>query len=224
MPVEIILHILSYLHILDFFPLKLANRYIYNIINSFPHLTFTDYIAELEAEDGRRSGIGQKSHSALAIAASRGQEALVFRLQKIVAKTKFKRICGMTTGHSTLQRVLNRFKWEQYRSACVLSLPDEDGRTPLHWAAESGQTALVRTLVSKRVRIWLTDENTALHLAAQNGHRKVVELLIQKGLKGADVSMANNNGSTPLNIAASRGHLEVVRLLLDKGADVSCHS
>ena len=82
MPTEIVPHILSYLHVFDFFLLKLANRYMHSVVNSFPRLTYTKYVAALEAEDRRRSGIGQSGRSALAIAASRGQEALVMRFKE----------------------------------------------------------------------------------------------------------------------------------------------
>ncbi len=39
--------------------------------------------------------------------------------------------------------------------------------------------------------------------------------------KGADLSVANNNGWTPVKSAAGQGHLEVVKFLVEQGADLT---
>lgn len=53
-------------------------------------------------------------------------------------------------------------------------------------------------------------------MASVKGFREVATLLLEKG---ADWTLASNNGWTPLNAASSSGHVEVVKLLLEKGAD-----
>ena len=47
-------------------------------------------------------------------------------------------------------------------------------------ASTSGQTAMVRTLVSKGAKVGIrnSDGNIALHMAASNKHREIVELLL----------------------------------------------
>lgn len=42
--------------------------------------------------------------------------------------------------------------------------------------------------------------------------------------KGADITIANNDGWTPVNIALENGYLEVVKLLLEEGPDITCKS
>jgi ankyrin repeat protein len=59
-------------------------------------------------------------------------------------------------------------------------LQDEDGRTPLWWAAWSGHEAVVELLLEKgKADVNLQDKNswTPLLSAAKHGHEAVVELL-----------------------------------------------
>lgn len=59
---------------------------------------------------------------------------------------------------------------------------------------------------------------TPLNTAALFGQTDMAKMLIEKG---ADVSIANNDGSTALHIAAFFAHVELVELLLEKGASSS---
>ncbi|WAO96991.1 Hypothetical protein NCS54_01468900 [Fusarium falciforme] len=59
---------------------------------------------------------------------------------------------------------------------------------------------------------------SALGIACTNGSIDVVDVLLKKG---ADITVADNDGLTPLNAASANGHIEVVKLLLEKGADVT---
>ena len=56
-----------------------------------------------------------------------------------------------------------------------------------------------------------------LSSAVRNGRLEMVKWMLDKG---ADFTVASNDGWTPLHSAANRGHIEVVKLLLDKGADL----
>ncbi|GAB1312649.1 hypothetical protein MFIFM68171_02859 [Madurella fahalii] len=51
-----------------------------------------------------------------------------------------------------------------------------------------------------------TDNGPLLRWAAENGHTDVIELLLNNG---ADVTVANGDGSTPLIAASSKGHVDV---------------
>lgn len=96
--------------------------------------------------------------------------------------------------------------------------------TPLHKAAERGNTNIVALLLEMRAKVNAKGDwgNTPLHLAARNGHADVVALLIQKGAK---VNMRNVFGDTPLHEAAeesgNHSHLGIVTLLIKKGANVN---
>ncbi|KAF3271856.1 hypothetical protein TWF128_000384 [Orbilia oligospora] len=98
---------------------------------------------------------------------------------------------------------------------------DEEGGTPLLWAALNGHKAVVRLLVDNGADLEAKDginERTPLCWAALNGHDAVVKLLIDEGADlGAKDHFCND---TPLHLAASGGHEAVVRLLVDKGADL----
>ena len=56
---------------------------------------------------------------------------------------------------------------------------DEEGRTPLWWAAKNGYEAVVELLLEKDAGPSFEDEGgrTPLHRAAQNGHETVMKLL-----------------------------------------------
>ncbi|OGE49580.1 hypothetical protein PENARI_c020G07591 [Penicillium arizonense] len=99
-----------------------------------------------------------------------------------------------------------------------INAEDQEGRTPLSWAAENGRELVVKLLLDRGARLETKDNvfcQTPLSLAAQNGHNLVVKLLLDKG---ACLETKDNFGQTPLSLAAGNGHDLVVKLLLDKGA------
>ncbi|RKK61634.1 hypothetical protein BFJ69_g17106 [Fusarium oxysporum] len=114
-----------------------------------------------------------------------------------------------------------------YRSLCraldrnvlTVDASDEFGRTPLWWAIERGQEAVVRLLLEKGAAIEAEGDfgRMALSWAAKGGHEAVVRLLLEKG---AGSELKGGNGRTTLSWAAEGGHEAVVRLLLEKGAAV----
>ncbi|WXC58102.1 hypothetical protein SNK03_004001 [Fusarium graminearum] len=100
-----------------------------------------------------------------------------------------------------------------------INLADQDGQTPLLWAAYKGHEAIVRLLVKNAARVEKVDQvygRTPLSWAASKGHQDVVRLLLRNG---ANVNAVDNSQRTPLSWAASRGHLNTVRYLIEAGAD-----
>ena len=91
---------------------------------------------------------------------------------------------------------------------------DMHGRTPLHWAAENGQDAVIKLLLAQeKVDLEARDVwgQTALWIAAERDYPNVIKLLIQAK---ADPEARDTRGRTPLYIAAVRGRSDTVQLLL----------
>jgi ankyrin repeat domain-containing protein 50 len=106
-------------------------------------------------------------------------------------------------------------------NAVDMDAMDEDGRTPLLWAATKGYAAAVELLLdSGRVDAGTNardkDGRTLLLWAAAKGHEAVVKLLLDSGKVDADAK-DSEHGRTPLSWAATNGHEAVVKLLLDSG-------
>jgi len=90
----------------------------------------------------------------------------------------------------------------------------EDGRTPLHAAAERGHRKMVTFLLNKGAFVNARDDegDTPLYLAAAAGHDSVVRILLSDG---ADATARNNAGQTPLDLA--KAHPEVSKNLRNAG-------
>lgn len=83
---------------------------------------------------------------------------------------------------------------------------------PLLWAAERGQTELLRYLLARGARANARgiEGETALMLAAREGNLEAVQLLLAHG---ADPNAVTPNGWSALAWAAAKGHAEVLALL-----------
>mmetsp|Transcript_35081 Transcript_35081/g.79858 ORF Transcript_35081/g.79858 Transcript_35081/m.79858 type:complete len:161 (+) Transcript_35081:70-552(+) len=91
---------------------------------------------------------------------------------------------------------------------------DEDGDTPLHFAAGNGLSEVVHLLLEMRADITARNKNnngmTPLHLAAEYDHLEVARALLDAR---ADITAKNNDGETPLDMATEKCHGAVVALL-----------
>lgn len=94
--------------------------------------------------------------------------------------------------------------------------PDENGQTPLFWAAQYGHEAVTKILIDRTVAKDLRDKRgqSPLSAAAANGHEALVKLLLDQNDVAADSQ--DQEGVTPLLNAAWKGHEAVVRLLLHR--------
>ncbi|KAI9666582.1 MAG: hypothetical protein M1821_004518 [Bathelium mastoideum] len=97
---------------------------------------------------------------------------------------------------------------------------NEDGRTPLSWAAECGHQGIVQLLLEmSQVDVDSKDTEegrTPLSWATENGHEGIVQLLLKTGQVDVD-SKDTKDGRTPLSWAAENGHQGIVQLLLKTG-------
>lgn len=109
----------------------------------------------------------------------------------------------------------------------LTNIENNDGLTPLGFAAHFGQMDAVQVLLEcgadvnaiSHSKVSFIPSNTALHAAiAGNKSKEVVKLLIKNG---ADVNAIDSHEHTPIQAAAFEGNIEITRLLLDNGADIS---
>ena len=93
---------------------------------------------------------------------------------------------------------------------------DDDGWTPLHYAALGGSKETAKLLIVEGVDVNTKNDEgeTALHQAAHGGHKEVAELLIAND---ADVNARKKNGYTPLDEANWRNNQEIADLLREHG-------
>lgn len=100
------------------------------------------------------------------------------------------------------------------QNAAGVDEEDESGLTPLHTAAELGNTELAEHLLELGADLNHTGEPrriTALHVASYHNQGEMVELLLAKGIQ---VNVQDANGHTPLHIAALLNNHHLIGPLL----------
>ncbi|KAJ8400126.1 hypothetical protein AAFF_G00401650 [Aldrovandia affinis] len=105
----------------------------------------------------------------------------------------------------------------------VINLQDEEGFTPLMWAAAHGQIAVVEFLLQNGAdpNILAKGRESALSLACSKGYTDIVKMLIDCGV---DVNEYDWNGGAPLLYAVHGNHVRCVEILLESGADPTIES
>src|SRR6185295_2693611 len=102
-----------------------------------------------------------------------------------------------------------------------VNIPQGDGMTALHWAAEHGDSAMAVILVRAHANVKATTRiggYTPLHLASKSGMSGVVKVLLDAG---ADANAGTTSGATPLHLAAAGGNPDAIAALLDHGANAN---
>lgn len=96
---------------------------------------------------------------------------------------------------------------------------DDEGMTPLHYAAKNGQRVMCYVLLRDGAPVNATDAlgRTPLLCALEKAFNYTANTLLEAG---ADVKKADNLGRTPLQVAAQTADKQLVQHILDQGADV----
>ena len=96
---------------------------------------------------------------------------------------------------------------------------DDDGRTPLSFAAENNSPEVIRALIENGAKVDAVDfwgVTPLMYAAAKNSNPKALQILLENG---ADVNAADRDGRTSLMFAAAYNTFEIIRTLLENSAD-----
>jgi len=109
-------------------------------------------------------------------------------------------------------------QWLSHDSKETLTPYDQ---TPLHIAAEQGDTEIAELLLAAGAEVNAVDFDgkTALHIALEDNDAEMVALLLRQ--PGLDVNLGNADYDTPLHFLAGRGRAGLIKQLADLGADVN---
>lgn len=100
----------------------------------------------------------------------------------------------------------------------MVNAGDEDGVTPLQWAAEHGQIEIARLLLSLGADVQArNDEKATAFFAAVFKDLNLARLLLEAG---ADIQTQNALGHTPLHELAWYGRVIESQFVIDNGASV----
>lgn len=99
-------------------------------------------------------------------------------------------------------------------SGADLETTDDNGNTPLIWAATHGHVDSIRVLLDRGADHTARNnsDKTPLSIATQKGHSIVARQLL---MHGADANVVNKDHETPLSMAAKAGAIDIVQLLLE---------
>jgi len=98
---------------------------------------------------------------------------------------------------------------------------DQDGDTPLHYAAENWAIECMQVLLSNGADVNARNLQGKTPFMVASNIPKALGILLDAG---ADLNAMDNHGRTALMDAASSGEMSKVKLLLQRGADVSLKS
>ncbi|KAJ3679152.1 hypothetical protein LUZ60_017163 [Juncus effusus] len=164
---------------------------------------------------GDVNAVDHTGQTALHWSAVRGHIQVAELLLKEGAKIDAADLYGYQTTHVAAQYGQTQFlyhvvaKWN-----ADPDLPDNDGRSPLHWAAYKGFADCIRLLLFLDAYRSRQDKEgcTPLHWAAIRGNLEACTVLVQAGKK-EDLSVKDNTGFTPAQLAADKTHRQVAFFL-----------
>uniref|UniRef100_A0A7C8ZUA7 S-acyltransferase n=1 Tax=Opuntia streptacantha TaxID=393608 RepID=A0A7C8ZUA7_OPUST len=179
-------------------------------LNNFPHIV--QYIIEHGGDVNAADNSGQ---NALHWAAVRGCIAVADVLLQNGARIEAADFNGYRAVHVAAQFGQTAFLNHiiaKYNAD--FDAPDNDGRSPLHWAAYKGFADTVRLLLFRDASQGRQDKEgcTPLHWAALTGHLEACSVLVHSGTK-EELTVKDRAGFTPVQLASDKGHRQVALLL-----------
>ncbi|XP_054723708.1 ankyrin repeat and protein kinase domain-containing protein 1-like [Uloborus diversus] len=150
---------------------------------------------------------------------------MVKKLLKAGADTRFQDRGGQTPIHNALDHVGSSKNCFVEIANLIIDVDgknevqDNNGMTPLHFAAENNCVEIVSKLLAAGVSTRIQNRSgwTPLHVALKIMKDDAAEVLIQADNK---IDIQDQYGLSPLHLAANRGSPEIVRNLIAAGANV----
>ena len=117
-------------------------------------------------------------------------------------------------GHLSLcEELLGKYKF-------AFNIADNDGLTPLHYSASSGNHKIFEFFADETNDIYLKTKSGAncLHMVVMNGHLDLCKTLLEK--YDFDLEIADDHGRKPLHYSAMSGSYELFQFLVKNGSDI----
>ncbi|XWS62512.1 hypothetical protein CRYUN_Cryun06bG0017500 [Craigia yunnanensis] len=176
---------------------------------------FSDIAQYIIDHGGNVNAIDKNKQTALHWAAVRGSIAVADVLLQNGARVEAADINGYRAVHITAQYGQTAFlnhivaKYQADHDA-----PDNDGRSPLHWAAYRGFSDTIRLLLFRDASQERQDKEgcTPLHWAVMRGNIEACTLLVHAGAK-QELVLKDKAGFTPFQIASDKGHRQIAVFL-----------
>jgi ankyrin repeat protein len=100
----------------------------------------------------------------------------------------------------------------------IARLRSADGRTPLHYAVEGGQAAMIFVLTTLGADLSAGPESPLVTAVAYRDHAVASDMAQNLLMNASDPNAKRADGRTALDLAAERGYKDIVELLVHRGA------
>ncbi|KAL2254509.1 probable protein S-acyltransferase 23 [Sesamum indicum] len=179
-------------------------------LNNFADIV--QYIIEHGGEVNAKDNAGQ---TALHWAAVRGSIAAADVLLQNGARVEAADVNGYRPVHVAAQYGQTGFlNYIVAKYHADFDVPDNDGRSPLHWAAYKGFADTIRLLLFRDASQGRQDKEgcTPLHWAALRGNVEACSVLAHAGSK-EELMVKDKAGKTPVELASDKGHRNIALFL-----------
>ncbi|KAI3909990.1 hypothetical protein MKW98_013044 [Papaver atlanticum] len=178
----------------------------WSALNNFPEVT--QYIIQ---HGGDVNAVDNAQQTALHWAAVRGAIAAADVLLQNGARVEAADINGYRAVHVAAQYGQTGFlNHIMAKYGADYDTPDNEGRSPLHWAAYKGFVDTIRLLLFRDAYQGRQDKEgcTPLHWAALRGNVEACTILLHAGTK-QELVVKDKAGFTPAQLAYDKGHRNV---------------
>ncbi|KAI3445838.1 hypothetical protein Pfo_002503 [Paulownia fortunei] len=191
-----------------------------HIIDVFSASAYGDFdkLRKFVENDGNGGEVNAKDNAgqtALHWAAVRGSIAAADVLLQNGARVEVADINGYRAVHVAAQYGQTAFlNYIVAKYHADFDVPDNDGRSPLHWAAYKGFADTIRLLLFRDACQGRQDKEgcTPLHWAALRGNVEACSVLAHAGSK-EELMVKDKAGKTPVELASDKGHRHIALFL-----------